>query len=102
MSAAAAEVRPRPRGRRLGKDVSVVLAALLAHPSLWWTGIAALARFSRRGWWHRPPFLPIPGQSYWDFRLVTAFGGDGSEAALEPRDVVAFLRWCQRTRPHRG
>jgi hypothetical protein len=86
----------------LGKDVAVVVSALLAHPSLWLTGIAALARFSRRGWWHRPPFLPVPGQSYWDFRLVTAFGGDGHQAALERHDVVAFLRWCQSTRPRRG
>jgi hypothetical protein len=86
----------------LGRDVGLVLSALVAHPSLWWAGMGALARFSRRGWWRRPPFLPVPGESYWKFRLVTAFGGDGSEAALRPEDVVAFLRWCQKTRPRRG
>jgi hypothetical protein len=88
--------------RPLGRDVAVVVSALVSHPSLWWAGIAALARFSRRGWWRRPPFLPLPGESYWDFRLVTAFGGDGREAALRAEDVVAFLRWCQKTRPRRG
>jgi hypothetical protein len=102
MSAPTGETRLVAPRRRLGKDVAVVLSALLAHPSLWWAGIAALARFSRRGWWRRPPFLPVPGQSYWDFRLVTAFGGDGHEASLARQDVVAFLRWCQSTRPHRG
>jgi hypothetical protein len=96
-------VSPRkgPR-RRVGRDVGVVLCALLPHPSLWWAGIAALVRFSRRGWWRRPPFLPVPGESYWDFRLVTAFGGQGNEVSLERHDVVAFLQWCRRTRPRRG
>jgi hypothetical protein len=102
MSAPPLESGPAVPSRGLARDVGVVLSALLAHPSLWWTGIAALRRFSRRGWWRRPPFLPVPGQAYWNFRLVTAFGGDGSEASLGRHDVVAFLRWCQSTRPHRG
>jgi hypothetical protein len=88
--------------RRLGKDVAVVLSALVAHPSLWWPGASALVRFSRHGWWRRPPFLPVPGESYWDFRLVTAFGGQGNEASLERLDVVSFLQWCRRTHPRRG
>jgi len=88
--------------RRLGRDAGVVMSALVSHPSLWWAGIAALTRLSRRGWWRRPPFLPVPGDSYWEFRLVTAFGGDGRDAGLQRADVVAFLRWCQRTRPRRG
>lgn len=88
----------RPRGR----DIAVVLTAVAAHPSLWWTGVAALARLSRRGWWRRPPFLPVPGEAYWNFRLVTAFGGSGVDAVLEGADVVAYLQWCRRTPPHRG
>jgi hypothetical protein len=102
MSAPPVEPRPVVRSRGLAKDVRVVVSALLAHPSLWWTGITALSRFSRRGWWRRRPFLPVPGQAYWDFRLVTAFGGDGREASLGRHDVLAFLRWCQSTRPRRG
>jgi hypothetical protein len=88
--------------RRLGRDVAVVLPAVLAHPSIWWAGLAAVARLSRRGWWRRPPFLPLPGRSYWDFRLVTAFGGSGRQSVLDGRDVVAYLQWCRRTRPRRG
>ena len=64
-----------------------------------------------RGWWHRTPFLPLPGDAYWRFRLETAYGGDGGDAGaggdgqtgeLSPGDVVAFLCWCQRSRPRRG
>jgi hypothetical protein len=80
----------------------VVAGAVAAHPSIWWAGITAVRRLSRRGWWHRPPFLPVPGKAYWDFRLVTAFGGTGEEATLEGRDVVAYLQWCRRTHPRRG
>jgi hypothetical protein len=88
--------------RRIGRDVTVVLSALLRHPSLWWAAFTAVGRLSRGGWWRHPPFLPLPGEAYWQFRMVTAFGGTGAEAPLETRDVVAFLRWCRRTHPHRG
>lgn len=100
-----------PSGRRrLGADVAVVLPAVLAHPSLWWTGLAAVRRLARTGWWRRPPFLPLPGEAYWEFRQVTAFGGpghasgraSGRASALDRSDVVAYLQWCRRTRPRRG
>ena len=88
--------------RGLGRDVAVVLPAVLAHPSVWWAGVSALLRLARRGWWRRPPFLPVPGEAYWDFRLVTAFGGTGQDAVLKGEDVVAYLQWCRRARPRRG
>jgi hypothetical protein len=90
----------RPRG--LGRDIAVVLSAVVVHPSVWWAGATALARLARRGWWRRPPFLPVPGEAYWAFRLVTAFGGTGEEAVLRGDDVVAFLQWCRRAHPRRG
>jgi hypothetical protein len=91
------------RGRnRWGRDALVVLRAVALHPRLWWAAIGALGRLARHGWWHRRPFLPVPGDAYWRFRLVTANGGDGISGSLEPADVVAYLRWCQRSRPRRG
>jgi hypothetical protein len=90
--------RPRP----LGRDVAVVLLAVASHPSIWWAGLAAGGRMARTQWWRRRPFLPLPGESYWHFRLVTAFGGTGTEQAMTGRDVVAYLRWCRRTHPRRG
>jgi hypothetical protein len=92
----------RPAHRRLGPDVRVVLSAVVPHPSLWWAALGALARLSRNRWWRRPPFLPLPGEAYWRFRVVTAFGGTGDEATLKADDVVAYLQWCRRARPRRG
>jgi hypothetical protein len=90
-------------GRRAwGRDVLVVARAVAAHPSLWWAAMGALGRLAQRGWWHRRPFLPVPGDAYWRFRLVTANGGDGVSEPLRSADVVAYLRWCQRSRPRRG
>ena len=88
--------------RAFGRDVAVVLPAVIAHPSVWWAAIAAVTRLSRRGWWWRPPFLPVPGEAYWAFRLVTAFGGTAETAVMRGDDVVAYLQWCRRTRPRRG
>jgi hypothetical protein len=89
-------------GPRWGRDLLLVLGAVLPRPWLWWSGLSAVARLARRGWWHRSPFLPVPGEAYWHFRLVTAFGGSGDAAALSGPDVVAYLQWCRRARPGRG
>jgi hypothetical protein len=93
--------------QRWGPSIAVVLRAVVPRPSLWWEAVAVTFRLARSGWWHRRPFLPLPGEDYWGFRMETAFGGagDGSAAvagALSVDDVVAYLRWCQRTRPRRG
>jgi hypothetical protein len=84
---------------RWTRDAVVVTRAVLPHPGLWCAGLGAVRRMARRGWWHRAPFVPLPGEAYWQFRLVTAYGGDGEPGALTRSDVVAFLRWCQRSRP---
>jgi hypothetical protein len=84
------------------RDASVVVRAVLPHPDLWGPALGAVGRMARPGWWRRPPFVPVPGNSYWHFRLVTAYGGDGEEGGLTTRDVVAYLRWCQRSRSRRG
>ena len=94
--------RGRGWGRGWGRDAGVVLRAVGLHPRLWWASAGALRRMARRGWWHRVPFLPLPGEAYWRFRLETAYGGDGETGELSPGDVVAFLHWCQRSRPRRG
>jgi len=87
---------------RWARDTAVVTRAVLPRPGLWWAACGAVHRMARRGWWHRAPFVPLPGEAYWRFRLVTAYGGDGQTGALTPSDVVAFLRWCKRSRPRRG
>jgi len=75
--------------------VAVAVAAVVPHPSLWWTGVRQMRTLARRGWWRRPPFLPVPSSDYLRFRLETAYGGAGDRAP-SPQDVVTYLRWCRR------
>jgi hypothetical protein len=89
-------------GPSWGRGARVVLSAVWFRPALWGATVGALFRLARRGWWRRAPFLPLPGDSYWRFRLETAYGGDGSATELTREDVVAYLRWCQRSRSRGG
>jgi hypothetical protein len=68
--------------------------ALLVRPDLWWTAVRVALRLAPAGWWRRPPFLPLPSPQYLRFRMVTAYGGDGSSPA-RPADLVAYLEWCR-------
>ena len=70
------------------------VAVVLRHPDLWATALRQARLLARPGWWRRPPFLPVPDQDYLRFRLLTAYGGDGT-AAPDPSDLVAYLRWCR-------
>ncbi len=74
-------------------DVRTVLA-LLRRPDLWFTGVRVLLRLAPAGWWRRAPHLPIPSKDYLHFRMVTAYGGDGSGPARS-EDLVAYLEWCR-------
>jgi hypothetical protein len=65
---------------------------LLARPGLWPTAAVQAFRLARRGWWRRPPFLPLPDAGYLRFRWETAYGADGRP---ELDDLVAYLRWCK-------
>ncbi len=70
------------------------LVAVARHPSLWATGARQALVLAGPGWWRRPPFLPLPAPDYLRFRLETAYGGLG-DRPIEPRDLVAYLRWCR-------
>lgn len=51
--------------------------------------------FRARGWYRRPPFLPLPPREYLRWRMFTAYG---DEAAVPPvDDVVNFARWRRET-----
>ncbi len=51
-----------------------VAVAVLRNPALWPTAARQLRRTARRGWWWRPPFLPLPSADYVRFRLLTQYG----------------------------
>jgi hypothetical protein len=51
--------------------------------------------FRRRGWYLRPPFLPLPDAVYLRWRMYTAYG---DEHAVPPADdLVRFARWRRET-----
>ena len=52
------------------------------------------------GWWRRPPFLPLPDKRYWQFRLETSSGGEGTTPP-SPDEVVEVVEWSQRMRQQR-
>ena len=89
--AATPALQPADRGR---PSVAPLVRAVLAHPDLWPTAVRQALRLAPRGWWRRRPFLPLPDAGYLRFRMVTAYGGDGS-APARPDDVVTYLRWCR-------
>ena len=62
--------------------------------------LVGLAWASRaRGWYRRPPFLPLPPDAYLRWRMETAYGDADSEPPLE--DLARFLRWASRMRRRR-
>ena len=70
-----------------------VALAVARHPSLWPTAARVARRTATRGWWRRPPFLPVPSGEYLRFRMVTQYG-DGAGRPV-PADVLAYLGWCR-------
>ena len=71
-----------------------VAAAVALRPDLWGTAVRQMRRTAPRGWWRRPPFLPVPSGGYLRFRLVTQYGA--ADHRPEPADVVNYLAWCKR------
>ncbi len=71
-----------------------ILVALLRRPDLWPTALRVALRLAPEGWWRRSPYLPLPSPDYLHFRMVTAYGGDGTRPP-EPHDLVTYLEWCR-------
>ena len=98
-----------------GIALAPTVRAIAARPYLWATAASTVLRLARPRWWARRPFLPVPDEAYWQFRLVTAFGGPersgtvapggaavGEGARLSGDEAIAYLRWCRRMPPARG
>ena len=69
------------------------VGAVIVRPSLWFVALVQLFRLAAPGWWHRPPFLPLPDRAYVRFRLETQYGDP--DHPVDPGDLVAYLRWCR-------
>lgn len=70
-----------------------VARAVAPRPRLWPTAIRLMVRTAQRGWWRRPPFLPVPTPEYVRFRMLT---NDGDGAAVPTsQDIVRYVTWCR-------
>lgn len=63
----------------------------IASPSLAADLLRVAWRFRRRGWWRRPPFLPVPSRDYVRWRMYTAYGAYDFVPPAE--DVIRYARW---------
>jgi hypothetical protein len=68
-------------------------AAVIVRPRLWVTALRQAHRLAPRGWWRRPPFLPLPDRGYSAFRQVTQYGD--ADHAPDVEDVLVWLEWCR-------
>jgi len=68
--------------------------AVARRPRLWAVALRQSRRLARRGWWHRPPFLPVPGGDYLGFRAETQYG-EAKHPPI-PADVLNYLAWCRQ------
>ena len=83
----------RTEVRRHGAPVAGAAGAVLARPGLWPTAVRQVTALAGRGWWRRPPYLPLPDPAYLAFRQQTMYGDPA--CAPSPADVVAYLSWCR-------
>ena len=67
--------------------------ALSLRPSLWLTAGRQAHRLAGRGWWRRPPFLPVPAPAYARFRALTQYGEP--DRPPDVGDVVTWLVWAR-------
>ena len=52
--------------------------------------------FRARGWYRRPPFLPVPPPSYMAWRMETAYGDAGHVPSID--ELERYLVWSARMR----
>lgn len=84
---------------RASRVLQRAMGVVATRPSLWVLAVAAAVRFAPTGWWHRPPFLPVPDERYWRFRMETAYGDE--HAVVRAPDLDATIHWSHRARARR-
>ena len=56
--------------------------------------LRAAWRFRARGWWRRPPFLPLPPRAYVEWRMHTAYGDGDRGPTMD--ELARYVRWANR------
>jgi hypothetical protein len=96
----AGPARARGQAAAASGGIRVVVRAVVRRPDLWLIALGQGLRLGRQGWWRRWPPIPEPTESLWHLRMLTAYGGNGSELPRQV-DVVSYLEWCQGSRQWR-
>ena len=65
----------------------------IRHPALAFDLLRVAWRFRARGWYRRPPFLPLPDRNYVAWRMHTAYGDHHATPPAE--DVERYARWTR-------
>lgn len=76
--------------------VFAVAPALARRPDLWASALRSTKSLVADRWWSRRPFLPVPDRDWLEFRLATAYGGDGHGrgfGGLRAEDLITWLEW---------
>ena len=68
--------------------------AVAVRPALWGVALRQAHRLAGRGWWRRPPFLPVPARAYAAFRATTQYGDPTTAPSVD--DVIVWLQWARR------
>jgi hypothetical protein len=86
---------PAPTERlRYARLIREVARLALRNPRLLPSLAGAAWRFRARGWYGRPPFLPLPPRDYIAWRLHTAYGDE--DVVPPARDLERYLAWSAR------
>jgi hypothetical protein len=73
-----------------------MIGIVVRHPTLIPAALGLAWRTRSRGWYRRPPFLPLPSRAYLEWRMETAYGDKDHRPS--PDEVVRYLRWTSRMR----
>ena len=82
--------------RAMASPYRAIASLALRRPTLVPHMLGAAWAFRSRGWWRRPPFLPVPPSAYLRWRMETAYGDP--EAVPPDDEMERFLRWASRMR----
>jgi hypothetical protein len=82
-----------------GINVRELARYLVRHPLEVPVVVRAGWRLRARRWWTTAPYLPLPGESYWRFRMITATGS--TSGVLSPGEIVDAATWSLRQREER-
>lgn len=80
-------------GKWVSLAASLAVRALV-NPRLALDLLSVTWVFRARGWFRRPPFLPLPSKEYLAWRMYTAYGDPHALPPVE--DVIRFAQWRRK------